>query len=175
MAEVPAAQAVTAQLMGPLAPKRMETKPEPRLAKMEGTAKGEIFRGPDSNSNFVSLSIVASPPMAEPIITPVRPEISGVIFKAASFIAISEAATAYKMKLSRRRASCLSTNCRGSKFFTSPAILDLKAELSNLVIGPMPDFPAIADSHDSLTELPSGVRAPIPVITTRLFIDEYPS
>ena len=46
MALVPAAQAVTVQLIGPLAPKRIETCPEARFARTAGMVKGDSFFGP---------------------------------------------------------------------------------------------------------------------------------
>ena len=70
------------------------------MARIAGTAKGEILRGPEANETFISLSIVAAPPIADPIITPARLEISGLIVSFASVIAISEAAMAYKIKSS---------------------------------------------------------------------------
>ena len=57
----------------------------------------------------------------------------------------------------------------GSNPFSSPAIFVSKAAQSNLVIRAMPDFPAQIPSQVSATELPSGVTAPMPVITTLLF------
>src|SRR5947208_7442717 len=37
---------------------------------------------------------------------------------------------------------------------------------SKRVIGPTPDLPAMAASHDSLVPMPKGVTRPIPVTTT---------
>jgi hypothetical protein len=55
----------------------------------------------------------------------------------------------------------------GSKFFTSPAILELYSDASNRVIGAMPGWPRTIESHDSAVPIPLGVTSPIPVMTTR--------
>ena len=92
--QVPAAQAVTVQLIGPFAPKRIETWPAARFARTAGMVNGDIFRGPPWKIASFSFSMVASPPMAEPMITPVRSALSSPMTRPASVMAISAAASA---------------------------------------------------------------------------------
>ena len=66
--------------------------------------------------------------------------------------------------------SFFSTNCSGSKSFTSPAIRDAKAEASKCVIGPMPLWPAVSARQFASVPIPSGDTSPMPVTTTRLFV-----
>src|SRR3990170_6840135 len=54
----------------------------------------------------------------------------------------------------------------GSKPFTSQAKSTAKPSVSNCVIGPAPDAPAISAAQLDSTSLPSGVTAPRPVMTT---------
>jgi hypothetical protein len=56
------------------------------------------------------------------------------------------------------------------KFLISAAIWVDRAEVSNRVMSPTPDTPWIRFCQVSPTECPTGVKAPIPVITTLLFI-----
>ena len=72
------------------------------------------------------------------------------------------------MKTSIFLTSFFSTNCRGSKFFTSPAILALKPDASKWVIGPMPLRPAQRASQVAAVPRPSDDTRPTPVTTTRL-------
>jgi len=58
IALAPAAQAVTGQLMGPLAPYRMEICPAARLGRTAGMVKGERRLGPLRSRTACSFSMV---------------------------------------------------------------------------------------------------------------------
>jgi len=73
-------QAVQVAEFGPLAPWRMEMWPAARLTMEAGMKKGEIRRGPPSSSAVCSRSMTSNPPMPEPICTPTRSALSGVIW-----------------------------------------------------------------------------------------------
>src|SRR5271155_934190 len=60
-------------------------------------------------------------------------------------------------------------NWRGSKFLTSAAILQAKAEASKLVMRSTPLFPDSNAGHASSTVLPTAQMIPVPVTTTRRF------
>ena len=76
MACAPVEHAVTTAWFGPLKPYLIETLPEIRLINAPGIKNGDTRRGPLSRiSNAVS-AIEFSPPMPDPIITPVRKRLS---------------------------------------------------------------------------------------------------
>ena len=79
------------------------------------------------------------------------------------------AARASWVKRSIRRASFLSIKFSGAKSLTSPARLAFIPVVSNRVMGAMPHRPSFTPAQVSATFSPRGVRAPMPVITTRLF------
>lgn len=58
-------------------------------------------------------------------------------------------------------------NFTGSNPRTSPAILQSNAAVSNCVIGPMPLTPFVMLLQKVWMSFPTGVRTPIPVMTTR--------
>src|SRR4249919_3678958 len=58
-----------------------------------------------------------------------------------------------------------------SKSFTRPPMRVVNAVGSKWVIGPMPERPLTMPSHVVARSLPSGETVPIPVITTRLFME----
>src|ERR1700722_2011672 len=62
--------------------------------------------------------------------------------------------------------SFFSTNCRGSKFFTSAAIWHANWEVSKCVILPTPLLPASRFFHTCSVLLPTPQTRPIPVTTT---------
>lgn len=72
MAWAPVEQAVTTAWFGPLKPKRIETWPETRLISAPGMKNGETRFGPRSLISTAVSAIEDSPPMPEPIMTPVR-------------------------------------------------------------------------------------------------------
>ncbi len=71
-----------------------------------------------------------------------------------------------------RRASppCDPCTPSGSKSFTSHAKCTGNAAASNFVIGAAPECPVEDGRHVVATSLPTGVRHPMPVTTTRRFI-----
>src|SRR5436309_951989 len=64
-------------------------------------------------------------------------------------------------------SSFFSIQRKGSKFFTSPAILQSNAAGSKCVIGPMPLTPATRFFQLSSVPMPSAQTSPTPVTTTR--------
>jgi len=94
MALVPAAQAVTGQLIGPLAPYRMEICPAARLGRTAGIVNGESLRGPLRSRTECSFSIVLSPPMPDPTTVPTRSALPAPIARPASCTAMSAQARA---------------------------------------------------------------------------------
>src|SRR6476620_2368196 len=64
-------------------------------------------------------------------------------------------------------ASFRSTQFKGSKSFTSPAIRQLKSVASNAVIGPIPLRLANTPLHVSSVPMPTGDKRPTPETTTR--------
>src|SRR5688572_18563484 len=89
-----AVHAVQVARLGPFAPNRIETWPDARLMMADGMKKGEILRGPPSRYEMCSRSIVVKPPMPEPMKTPTRGAIAGVIVNPEWSIAYCDAATA---------------------------------------------------------------------------------
>src|SRR6476620_5666635 len=73
------------------------------------------------------------------------------------------------MKASIFLMSFFSMNWAGSKSVTSPAIWASYPVGSNLVIRPIPDWPAQIAFQVLSTPVPSGVTSPKPVTTMRLF------
>ena len=67
----PVAQAVTTAWFGPLKPNSIDTTPAARLISEPGMKNGLTRRGPFSFSSRVVSSMEGSPPMPEPIRTPV--------------------------------------------------------------------------------------------------------
>src|SRR5260370_24859209 len=63
--------------------------------------------------------------------------------------------------------SFFSIHRKGSKFFTSPAILQSNAAASKCVIGPTPLTPAMRFFQLSSVPIPSAQTSPTPVTTTR--------
>src|SRR3954470_16005335 len=144
----------------------MEICPPTRLTMIEGMKKGLTRRWPFSTAVRCVSSSVPRPPMPEPTITPVRSPRGLSVGRPASLSARSVAARPNWMNRSFRRASFLSMNLAGSKLFTSPAMRLGRSLASKRVMGPTPDLPAMAASHDSLVPMPKGVTRPIPVTTT---------
>src|SRR5271166_2241405 len=64
--------------------------------------------------------------------------------------------------------SFFSMNWKGSKFRTSAAIWQAKAEASNPVMRSTPLLPASRACHTALVVLPTEQIRPMPVMTTRL-------
>ena len=133
-----------------------------------GMKNGEMRRGPLSSSVWCSRSMVANPPMPEPMKTPTLVALAGVICRPESSIANCDAAMAYWMKTSIFLTSFLSTNCSGSKPRTSAAICAAKFATSNFVTRPTPLVPASSAFHVAPVPMPTADTRPMPVMTTRL-------
>src|SRR6476469_2567867 len=135
-----------------------------------GTKKGEKRGVPSPVAYSVTWSSkVPMPPLPEPHITPISfLSSSGKEEKSICPLLTASAAdaTAYWENRSYLRRSFLSKYFSPLKFFTSQANLVLNFEASNFVIGPAALLPATILSQNSWTELPRGVTAPMPVITT---------
>src|SRR5680860_601045 len=71
------------------------------------------------------------------------------------------------IKVSIFLISFFSMNVEGSKFLTSPAICTEYWLASNLVMGPITDWPLHSLSHVLDTPISNGVTNPNPVTTTR--------
>src|SRR6266481_957343 len=146
----------------------MLTCPAARLTIAAGMKNGEILRGPPFSRLMCSRSITSNPPIPDPICTPTRSEISGVTCKPDAFIASSAAARAKWMKRPIFFTSFFSMKLKGSKFRTSPAIWQAKAEASNWVMRSIPLLPASRACHTEPVVLPTAQIRPTPVMTTRL-------
>src|SRR5262245_4095451 len=172
---LPVAQAVTTAEFGPLAPKRIETRPDAMLMMSIGMKNGETRSGPRSISVLCASRSDEMPPMPEPISTPKREASTLAVPRPESSTAMTAHAIAYLRYGSSRRASFLSMYLSSSKLRTSPAmrVTNLYSPLSdfslasNFVMGPMPDLPCVSAAQNSSTLLPTGVSAPMPVTTTR--------
>src|SRR5271156_330342 len=162
----------------------MLTWPAARFTMVPGIKNGEILRGPPCSIAVCSRSITSKPPIPEPMCTPTRSAFSGPIFSPECIIASWVAASAKWMKRPILRASFLSINRSGSKFFTSAANVTGKPVASKLVIGAIPLLPASRLSQTSGAVLPTPHNSPMPVTTTllpksltafRVFLDVFGS
>ena len=146
----------------------METVPLAMLLMSIGITNGESRPGPFCRSTVCCASSVARPPMPLPIMQPKRSGFATGAVMPASSIASRAAPTASCVNRSARRTS-LGTlkNFTGSNPRTSPAILQSNAAVSNCVIGPMPLTPFVMLLQKVWMSFPTGVRTPIPVMTTR--------
>ncbi len=168
---LPVAHAVTTHLLGPLAPKAMETSPAAMLAINPGMKKGETLSAPSSRRAKRFFPYIFMPPAHEPSTTPILLALFAFIVSPASSIAIRAAINAYWMNGSVLLIFFLSRKSSGWKSLSSAAICTLKSEGSNLVILATPDLPWHSFSQDSSTPVAKGVTAPSPVITTLLLSD----
>ena len=76
MACSPVVQAVTMAILGPLKPNLIDTWPEIMLMMLAGMKNGVIRRGPRLVSSVCVSSIMAKPPMPEPMLQPIRTALS---------------------------------------------------------------------------------------------------
>src|SRR5580704_1708484 len=172
----PVEQAVTTAWFGPLKPYLIETLPDARLIRFDGMKNGLIRRGPLSCSVIAPSVMPGSPPMPEPIITPVRSSSSSSSgAQPESSTAIAAAAIAKMMNWSMRRwslggiqSSALKRPDSLSPSGTCAAIRAGMSETSKDWMAPTPDPPLIRRAHTRSMPRPSGVTNPIPVMTTRL-------
>ena len=95
MAWLPVAHAVTTEVFGPLAPKRMEMRPDAMLTISIGMRNGETRSGPFSCRMCSPSSNVVMPPMPEPTIVPKRAASTLARSSPASWTAMTAQATAY--------------------------------------------------------------------------------
>ena len=72
----PVEQAVTTEWFGPLKPYLIDTFPEIRLISAPGMKKGDTRRGPLSRISSAVSAMEFSPPIPDPIMTPVRRRLS---------------------------------------------------------------------------------------------------
>jgi hypothetical protein len=152
----------------------MATCPAARLMMLAGMKKGDTRPIPFSSIRSRVSMMLVSPPIPDPMITPVFSG-SGTVPSGpspADLIASSAATTAYWMKVSIRRASLRSITGSAENPFTSAAIEISGASpgSSHLVSGPTPLRPASAPLHVSVAVHPSGVTMPTPVTTTLRFM-----
>src|SRR6266567_5682919 len=139
------------------------------LMMVAGMKKGDILRGPPASRLACSRSIISNPPMPEPMKTPTRSAISGVISRPDWARASCVAAKAKWMKRPILRASFLSTKLSGSKFLTSQANVTGYPVVSKPLMGAAPLAPATSCCHTSGAVLPTPHTSPRPVMTTLRF------
>ena len=138
--------------------------------------KGLIRRGPRCSRMTAASAIPGSPPVPDPINTPVRSWSSSLsATQPESTTACLAAAIAQTMNRSILRRSLLETQSSSLKLPSAvspsgrmPAILQGRSETSNALIGDMPESPARSRFHIWSTPTPRGVTAPRPVTTMRL-------
>ena len=118
----PAAQAVASDMLGPLAPKRIEIMPGAMLPINKGMKKGLTRLGPFRWMLRIVSSMKRRPPRPHPVITPMRSPLSSVMASRASSTAMRVAAMANEMNSSNRLASFLLTQSSALNPLTSPAI-----------------------------------------------------
>src|SRR5438477_5088003 len=172
----PLEHAVTTAWLGPENPYLMDTWPEARLIRFDGMKKGETRRGPFSWSVMTPSMMPGSPPIPDPISTPVRSRFSASSgFQPESSTACIAAVIAKTMNSSILRWSLGGTHSSALKRpeavsprGTTPAIFAGRSDTSNAWMAAMPDWLASKRRQFTSTPQPSGVTIPIPVITTRL-------
>ena len=91
---LPVAHAVTTEEFGPLAPKRMDTRPEAMLMMSMGITKGDTRSRPFSIRACSPSRSVVIPPMPEPMSTPRRSPSTVFVSSPASSTAMHEEAMA---------------------------------------------------------------------------------
>ena len=136
---------------------------------------GDTRRGPLSFRMIAVSAIVDSPPIPEPMMTPVLSRSSSSSgIQSASRSACSAAVIAKRMKLSTLRwsfgaiqSSGLNVPSDPSPQGTSQAMSHARWLASKRVIFPAPDCPATSRAQVASTPQASGDTIPSPVITTR--------
>ena len=134
-----------------------------------GIVNGETLFAPLATKVLIWLSIVQSPPIPEPNITPILSLFISSKLRLLSLIDSLAAITANWVYLSILLDSFLSIKSLGSKSLTSAAIFTFKFSALNKVISSIPFLPSLIPSQKLSTLFPIGVIAPRPVITTLLF------
>ncbi len=120
---VPVEQAVTTQMLWPMAPVSIAIIPDVLSTRPFAMNVGATRLGPFWSSTC-QLSIISDwPPAPEPNTTPMSSRFSSVISRPASATACLAAATPYHIVASERRTAFASIHATGSKSLTSPAHL----------------------------------------------------
>src|SRR5579864_7223086 len=164
------AQAEATPQLGPPRPCAIAIWPAAAFSIILGTKKGLIRPGPFS-LNFLSCSCISvRPPIPLAMIAPQRKRSSFEKSIRESSTAPLAAATAYWAKGSIRLASFESMYWPGSKFFSSAAKVTECPLVSNLVILAAPLCPESRAFQYASMVLPTGVRTPIPVMTTLFLV-----
>ena len=153
----------------------IDTFPEIMLMIVPGMKNGEMRRGPCSESVRAPSSIIGSPPIPDPMFTPMRSAFASVAWMPASAIASIAAAVPKCRNRSKRRASLTGRYLLTSKPFTSPAICEANWAGSKRVMRVMPGRPARTFAQASLTPIPTGLTMPSPVTTTLRLDNSAPS
>src|SRR3954451_21519138 len=164
---VPVEQAVTTQMLWPIAPVSMAIMPEVESTRPLAMNVGATRLGPFSARIF-QLSIMRFwPPAPEPNTTPMSSRFSSVISRPASATACFAAATPYHIDGSERRTALWSIHAAASKSLTSPAQRAAYGVGSNFVMTSSPDWPLSRAAQAVSLSLPTGLITPRPVTTTR--------
>src|SRR5665648_73715 len=169
MDDVPEAQAVITVSHIPFIPNLIAIFAAAILQRAIGIKKGDTRPGPFSIFFRFSFSIVVKPPMPVPKIIPQFSRESLSLLNLASSTASFAAIMPIWVNLSILFNSLESKISAGLKSLISAAIFTLNSEVSNDLIKSMPHLPFFIFFQKVLTLLPSGVIAPIPVITTLFF------
>ena len=113
-------------------------------------------------------SFVCSPPMPVPMTTAVFSPIFSCAKSMPACAMASRAATSANCETRSSRISFFSSKCfSGSKSRTSAAMPKRSASRGSDVIGPIAERPSRSAAHVAGAVWPSGVTAPMPVMTTR--------
>jgi len=166
MAWAAEAQALTTARFGPLAPCSIAIIPAGMSAIIDGTVNGETRRTPCMWRFNVARSSTSSPPTPDATSTPAS--LPSAVMSSPESVTASRAATSASwMQRLLRRASLTPRTAAASNPLTSAAMRVGSADASNCVIGPTPLVPARHALHVDATSWPSGLIAPIPVMTMR--------
>ena len=170
IASDPVAQALETEILAPLAPRIFETAPAEALDMILYDMAALTRLGPLAMLVLVASVISVRPPPPEPIKTATRSSFSSLMVspdcpKASRAAAMANWVTRWTRSgfLAKTPGSLV---C-GSKFLISAAIWTSCCDGSNRVMRPTPDLRLIRLVQVSVTVLPKGVTAPIPVMTTR--------
>ncbi|MNR09467.1 hypothetical protein D3C85_1256690 [compost metagenome] len=149
------------------------------MLRNDGMVKGDKRRGPLLSVVRTASEIAGNPPTPEAIMVAVRSCASGVCGAQPACVNASwAAARANRMKRSILRCSFGASSRSGSKpasgswvrSGTWPPMLIDRSPISSGGNRRIPDCPARRRCHICSTPQPSGVSAPMPVTTIRLFM-----
>src|ERR1043166_825841 len=149
----------------------MENKPEAMFRMSMGIMNGESRPGPLFSRTLCCSSVVAKPPMPEPMNTPISSRLTFSRSSPESINAWCPALTPNWVNRSARRASLGEGNeLAPLKSFTSAAIWVSNNEASNWVIRSTPHLLASRLVQRVWMSLPKGLTTPRPVTTTLRFV-----